>query len=209
MWHFGKTRVSASVSKSTNPIETISKIREAIDNADKRGSYLQIKIDRLVADAKSKMAQGNKRGALYDMKKRKMLQEEIEKLDNVKMTLELQAMQLETAAHNTETVKIMQTGNSVMKRIRKATGLDKIDELMDDMRDEADTAQEISKAIATPLDPYMMDDAELLRELDELNETSSLVSNNNKRPAKTATTSSYFFAKPSKTETDAQLLVAA
>jgi charged multivesicular body protein 4A/B len=209
MWSFGKKRVSASVSKSTNPIETISTIREAIDNADKRGSYLQIRIDRLVADAKSKMAQGNKRGALYDMKKRKMLQEEIEKLDNVKMTLELQAMQLETAAHNTETVKIMQTGNSVMKRIRKATGLDKIDELMEDMRDEADTAQEISNAIATPLDPYMMDDAELLRELDELNGTSNM----NKRPIKTAaatTASSYFFAKPSKkTETDAELLVAA
>lgn len=203
MRFFGKKRVSATV--STNPIETISKIRDAIDNADKRAGHLQHKIDRLVADAKSKMSQGNKRGALYDMKKRKMLQEEIEKLDNVKMTLELQAMQLETAALNTETVKIMQTGNSVMKRIRKATGLDKIDELMDDMRDEADTAQEISNAIATPLDPYMMDDAELLQELEELNGTSNM---NNKQPTKT--TSSLFFGKPSKkTETEAQQLVAA
>jgi len=153
------------------PVEAIDRIRLSIDNGEKRQIFLQSKIDRtILPEAKQKMAMGDKRGALFLMKRKKMYQAEIEKLDNVRMTLETQAIQLEAAAHNQDTVKAMQTGNSAMKRLRKAFGVDKVDELMDDMRDEAETAEEISQAIASPLDPYgMVDDDELMRELEELN----------------------------------------
>lgn len=154
-------------------MDAIERIRTSIENSDKRSLYLQRKIDRLVPEAKSKMGRGDKRGALADMKRKKMFQAEIDKLDNVKMTLETQALQLETAAHNKETIQVLQTGNSAMRRLRKAFGVDQVDDLMDDIRDEADTAQEISAALANPMDPYMMDDDELMRELEELDGNSS------------------------------------
>lgn len=162
-------RVAAN-SAAARPMVAIDKLRSSIDGADKRQIYLQNKIDRtILPEAKQKMAKGDKRGALFLMKRKKMYQAEIEKLDNVRMTLETQAIQLESAAHNQDTVGAMQTGNWAMQRLRKAFGLDKVDELMDDMRDEADAAEEISRAIASPLDPYnMVDDDELLRELEEL-----------------------------------------
>lgn len=176
MGFFGLRRKNKKVAevKVDKPIIAIHKIRMSIENADRREAFLQHKIDnRLVPEAKKKMANGDKRGALFAMKRKKMYEAEIDKLENVKMNLETQAMQLETATHNQDTVQAMQTGYGAMKYLRKAIGLDKIDELMDGIRDEADTADEISKAIATPLDPYMMDDDELLRELEcEMNGTS-------------------------------------
>jgi len=163
-----KNRVSAS-SSADKPAQAIHKIRLSIENAEKRQAFLQHKMDdEIVPQAKRKMAQGDKRGALFLMKRKKMYGAEIDKLENVKMTLETQALQLETAAHNQDTVQAMQTGSSAMKRLRKAFGLDQVDELMDNIREEGDMAEEISQAIATPLDPYMMDDDELMRELEEL-----------------------------------------
>ena len=164
-----KKRVSAA-DKNATPAETIGKLRSSIENAEKREAFLQHKMHNLVQDAKMKMAKGDKRGALSILKRKKMYQSELEKTENVKMTLEMQAMQLESATHNQETLRTMQSGNSAMKRLRKAFGIDKVDEVMDDIREEADLAQEISTAIATPIDPYMMDDDELLKELNEFEE---------------------------------------
>lgn len=201
---FRKKRVSASAEKSSNPMDAIQKIRSSIENSDKRQVYLQRKIDRLVPEAKSKLARGDKRGALSDMKRKKMFQAEIEKLDNVKMTLEMQAMQIETATHNQETVGAMQTGNSAMQRLRKAFGVDKVDDLMDDIREEAETAQEISSALANPLDPYMMDDDDLMRELNELMDDGTRTTKKQSSTATTTTGLSSFFAMPSRTMTQKQ-----
>jgi len=169
-------------------------IRLSIENAEKREKFLQHKIDNvLLPQAKSKMAQGDKRGAMNLMKRKKMYQAEIEKLDNVRMTLETQAIQLESAAHNQDTVSAMQTGTSAMKRIRKSFGIDKVDELVENIRDEADTAEEISRAIATPLDPYMMDDDDLMRELNELDDLTISTSNNTTKKQETTS----FWSMPS------------
>lgn len=165
---FRKNKRVSAADKNASPSETINKLREAIENAEKRETFIQHKIDNLVQEARTKMARGDKRGALSLLKRKKMYQAESEKLENVKMTLEVQAMQLESATHNQETARTMQSGNSAMKRIRKAFGIDKVDKLMDDIREEADLAQEIGSAIASPVDPYMMDEDELLRELNEL-----------------------------------------
>jgi len=84
------------------------------------------------------------------------------------MTLETQVMNLESAAQNAETFKAMQAGKVAMSNIRKDTDISKVDELMDDIKEEMDMASEISGALAQPIDPLMTDDDELLAELELL-----------------------------------------
>eukprot|EP00984_Skeletonema_dohrnii_P036755 scaffold38088_cov89-Skeletonema_dohrnii-CCMP3373.AAC.1 len=84
------------------------------------------------------------------------------------MTLETQVMNLESAAQNAETMKAMKTGTSQMKKIRQETDIDQVDDLMDEIKEEMEMADEISMALAQPVDPLMTDEDDLLAELEEL-----------------------------------------
>jgi charged multivesicular body protein 4 len=107
-------------------------------------------------------------GALFSLKRKKLYEVELDKIGNIKMTLETQVMNLESAAQNAETFKAMQAGKVAMSNIRKDTDISKVDELMDDIKEEMDMASEISGALAQPIDPLMTDDDELLAELELL-----------------------------------------
>ena len=175
MWSFKRNdRSSSSSARSSpknNPHTTIVQLRESILNAEKREEHLERKIEATVQDAKTKLARGNKKSALFAMKRKKLYQAELDKLENVKMTLETQAIQLESAAHNQETFRAMESGNTTMARLRRAFGIDKVDTLMEDIREEMDLATEVNGAIGTPLDPYMEDDQDLLAELEALDDS--------------------------------------
>jgi charged multivesicular body protein 4A/B len=102
------------------------------------------------------------------MKRKKMYEGEVDKIQNVKMTLETQVINLESAAQNAETFKAMEAGSKTMKKIRTDVGIDKVDDIMDNIREEMELANEINNAIAQPVDTVLMDEDELLAELNEL-----------------------------------------
>lgn len=110
---------------------------------------------------------------MFILKRKKLYEGEIEKIQNVKMTLETQVINLESAAQNAETFKAMQAGTNTMKKIRTDVGIDQVDDVMDNIKEEMEMAQEINSAIAQPVDPILADEDELLAELNEL-ETSDL-----------------------------------
>jgi charged multivesicular body protein 4A/B len=97
-----------------------------------------------------------------------MYEAEIDKIQNVKMTLETQVINLESAAQNAETFKAMEAGSKTMKKIRQDVGIDKVDDIMDEIKEEMEMANEINNAIAQPVDPMMADEDELLAELNAL-----------------------------------------
>jgi charged multivesicular body protein 4A/B len=98
--------------------------------------------------------------ALFAMKRKKLFEQEVDKIQNVKMTLETQVINLESAAQNAETYKAMAAGSNTMKKIRQDVGIDKVDDMMDQIKEEME--------FAMPIDPYMADDDELLNELNAL-----------------------------------------
>lgn len=170
MWTNLRNSMTATktANKPVSTHSTIAHLRESVEKAEKRQEHIQRKIDNEVEVAKKKMGRGDKRAALFAMKRKKLYEGEYEKLENVKMTLETQVIQIESAADNQATFGAMKLGTSTMARLRQAVGLEKIDEVMDDMREETDMAQEIQAAIGAPLDPYMDSDADLLAELASL-----------------------------------------
>uniref|UniRef100_A0A7S3QIC3 Charged multivesicular body protein 4b n=1 Tax=Chaetoceros debilis TaxID=122233 RepID=A0A7S3QIC3_9STRA len=174
---FGKKKAAQPSTTSTgtsggggggNPGATIIKIRESIEAQEKREAHKEREIDKLVSDAKAKMAKGDKKGALYAMKRKKLHETELNKIQQVKMTLETQVINLESAAQNADTFAAMNAGKNAMAKIRNDVGIDKVDNLMDDIKDEMDLANEISDAIAQPVDPFAQDEDDLLAELEQM-----------------------------------------
>jgi charged multivesicular body protein 4A/B len=112
-------------------------------------------------------------GALYAMKRKKLYEAEQEKISNVKFTLETQVINLESAQQNAQTFQALKQGNTAMQGIRQEVGLEAVDDMMDEIKEEMEMAQEINNAIAQPVDPLMTDEDELLEELNML-ETADL-----------------------------------
>lgn len=138
-----------------------------------REAYLGQKMDRLAAEAKTKLASGDKKAALMAMKKRKLYEAEIAKITNVKMTLETQAINLESAAGTADAFQAMNAGNNTMQKIRNDMGgVEKVDDVMMDMQDEFQMQEEVSNAIGQSVDPMFagmdMNDDDLMKELEGL-----------------------------------------
>ena len=107
------------------------------------------------------------------MKRKKLYEQEHEKIVNVKFTLETQVMNLESAQQNAQTFQALKQGNTAMQGIRQEVGIEAVDDVMDEIKEEMELAQEINQAIAQPVDPLMTDEDELLEELNAL-ETADL-----------------------------------
>ena len=135
--------------------------------------HINKNIEKVIQEAKFKLSKGDKKGALFAMKRKKMYEAEIDKIQNVKMTLETQVINLESAAQNAETYKAMAAGTNTMKKIRQDVGIEKVDDIMDEIREEMEMAAEINSAIAAPVDSLMADEDELMAELNAL-ETNDL-----------------------------------
>lgn len=152
----------------TQTANTVVNLRENIATQEKREQHLEKKIEQLTTEAKAKMAKKDKKGALFALKRKKLYEAEIDKIANIKMTLETQVMNLESAAQNAETFKAMNAGKNAMSNIREDTNIDKVDDLMDEIQEEMQMADEISNALAQPVDPLLADEDDLLAELQEL-----------------------------------------
>ncbi|KAG8543053.1 hypothetical protein GDO81_025489 [Engystomops pustulosus] len=107
--------------------------------------------------------------ALQALKRKKRLEKQLTQIDGTLSTIEFQREALENSHTNTEVLKNMGYAAKAMKTIHQNLDVDKIDNLMLDIREQQDVAQEISDAISTPTSfGEEFDEDELLAELEEL-----------------------------------------
>lgn len=103
------------------------------------------------------------------MKRKKLYENELAKIANVKMTLETQCIHLESATTTAQAFSAMNAGNNAMKKTNQQIGgIDNVDDIMMDIQEEMEMTSEIGNAIGTSLDPGLMDDDDLMKELEEL-----------------------------------------
>jgi len=165
---FGRKRQAAA--KQTNdPAQTIMKLRTTVETLEKRQVHLDKQVEKQTAEAKAKMGKKDKRGALYCLKRKKMYEAEIEKINGARLTLEQQIIAIEGTVTNAETVNAMKSGAQAMQHARQDVDADVVGDLMDDIKEEMEVANEISEAISAPANDVLNDD-DLLNELNELEE---------------------------------------
>lgn len=163
---FGKSKKTSK--PDTTPKDAITKLREMLSVLDKKEKFLQTKIDHETSIA-SQNALKNKRVALMALKRRKQYMHEMDKITGTMSTLEAQVMTIENANVNLEALRAMKSGADAMKAIHGSINIDRVDETMDDIREQMDIANEVSNAISQPVGFGLeFDEDELEAELDAL-----------------------------------------
>jgi len=102
------------------------------------------------------------------LKKRKTYESQLDKLAAARLTLEQQLMAIEGSHVTLQTMNAMRMGANTMRQMHGEMTVDRVENTMDDIRDQMDIAAEIGDAIGTPLGTEVIDDGDLERELAEL-----------------------------------------
>ncbi|KAJ2782411.1 ESCRT-III subunit protein snf7 [Coemansia javaensis] len=150
------------------PKEAIITLRENLAMLEKREAHLQSRIDNELRTARANVTK-NKKAAIAALKRKQQLEAQMDKISGSRMTLEAQAMAIEGANVNLETMKAMQKGAEAMKGIHANLSIDKVDQTLDDIRDQMDLSNEVADAISRPeVFGVGIDDDELNAELELL-----------------------------------------
>lgn len=154
--------------KAPTPQEAIQRLRETEEMLCKKQEFLEKKIDQELMTAK-KNGTKNKRAALQALKRKKRYEKQLAQIDGTLSTIEFQREALENANTNTEVLKNMSVAAKAMKAAHENMDIDKVDDLMAEITEQQEVAQEISDVISRPVgfgEDY--DEDELMAELEEL-----------------------------------------
>ncbi|KAI8504346.1 PREDICTED: charged multivesicular body protein 4c-like isoform X1 [Branchiostoma belcheri] len=150
------------------PGEAIQKLRETEEMLEKKSEFLESKVQKELAIAK-KNGTKNKRVALQALKRKKRYEKQLTQIDGTLSTIEFQREALENANTNTEVLKTMGYAAKALKAAHQHLDVDQVDDLMADIQEQQDIAQEISDAISKPVGfGEDVDEDDLLAELEEL-----------------------------------------
>lgn len=116
-------------------------------------------------------ASSNKRIALQALKRKKQHEKQQSHIDGVLQTIEFQRQSLENAATNAEVLTVMASAAKAMKSAHRDMDVDQVHNLMEDIAEQQDVANEIAEAISSPVGfGNDIDESDLLKELEELEE---------------------------------------
>lgn len=154
--------------KGPTPEEAIQKLKETEKILIKKQEFLEQKIQQELQTAK-KHGTKNKRAALQALRRKKRLEQQLAQTDGTLSTLEFQREAIENATTNAEVLRTMELAARGMKKAYQDMDIDKVDELMADITEQQEVAQQISDAISRPVGfGDDVDEDELLEELEEL-----------------------------------------
>ncbi|XP_063416869.1 charged multivesicular body protein 4b-like [Mytilus trossulus] len=154
--------------KAPTPQEAIQKLRETEEMLEKKQAFLEKKIDQEVGTAKKNAAK-NKRAALQALKRKKRYEKQLQQIDGTLSTIEFQREALENASTNTEVLNVMGNAAKALKAAHQNMDVDKVHDLMDDVAEQQEIANEISEAISNPVGfGQDADEDDLMAELEEL-----------------------------------------
>jgi len=147
--------------------ETIQRLREANDTLDKREKHLEKQITQAVAEARKKSKAKDKRGALFQIKRKRMYEKQIEQIWGKKSNIETQVMALESAASNKEVLDVMKIGKDALNTAIQATDVENVEQTMEDINEQIAMGDEIGDAMSNPIGAPM-DEVDLENELKEM-----------------------------------------
>ncbi|KAH9912608.1 Snf7-domain-containing protein [Epithele typhae] len=167
--------------------EAIVTLRQQLQMIEKKEEYLLKKVEEEMKKAKAN-AVTNKTGAppsplahraahslclpltsaTAALKRKKVTEQELERLQSARFQLEMQVNTLESASFNQENMAAMKKAASALKDIHGKLTIDKVDQTMSEIQEQTQLANEVSEAISSPYVGNEFDDEEIKNELAEL-----------------------------------------
>lgn len=140
---------------------------DAIDLVERKENMLQKKIDAELAKAKELYGKKNTNGAMQCMKRKKVYEEQLGRLGAQKANLETQRFALDNQQMNMELLAAQKKAAEELKKANKKMDAGKIEDQMDEIMDEMDKANQVSEALANPIDNNnVVDEDDLMNELE-------------------------------------------
>ncbi|KAL0259387.1 ESCRT-III subunit protein snf7 [Diplodia seriata] len=152
--------------KKDAPKNAILQLRGQLEMLSKREKHLQHQMDEQDAIARKNVS-ANKTAAKSALRRKKQFEHSLEQTQSQIMTLEREIYSIETANINKETLDAMRNAGTAMKQIHGSLTIDKVDQTMEELREQHAIGEEISDAIAQPMG-QTLDEDDLDEELAEL-----------------------------------------
>ena len=166
---FGKSKKKQAKLNPEATLKSMETLRSTIDDISKRTTLLQTRCATELQQALQRKKQGDKAGALSCMKRKKMYETEIAKLEQSQLNIEQQLFAIESASMNKNIFESLQQGNATLTQVHGKVSIETVEKLKDDMEEQDELLQEINETISQPVGLLAtLDEGELLEELDEL-----------------------------------------
>ena len=163
-WLFGGGKKKEE-KKKANPEDAMKAINSQIDNIGKREQVLEVKTQQLVKEALQKKKAKDNRGAILALKKKKLVEQEINKISGMKMLMEQQKLQLEGAAFDGDIFSTLKTAGEAISDVRKKVDIEQFEKMKEDVEENQAVSQEVSEFFGSIAHEG---EDELLDELNEL-----------------------------------------
>ena len=150
-----------------NPNQSIAVLSDAIDTLQKREIHLHKQSAAALAQARQKSKVKDKRGALFQLRRKKMFEKELDSIAGRKQNMEIQKLTIETAMGNKENLKIMKDTQKTLSTLVDEKTVEDADEVFAQIEENQATSNELDELLGRPLGP-LYDDDELLAELEEM-----------------------------------------
>lgn len=151
--------------------ETSNMLGDRSSNLDKQINELNVKIAKISRDLKNPANRARqatlKNQAMQLLKRRKMLEQQQFRLEGQRFNLDQAAFTQDQIQVTIQTVNQMKMSNQVMKKQMKQISVEGVDDVMFDMEEMLEDANEVSDLLAQGVG-NQIDDAELEAELEGL-----------------------------------------
>lgn len=161
----GSKKPAEAPKPKVDPQESIKALNAQCETVEKRIRVLEVKNEELKKLALEKKKNKDQRGALMAMKKMKMNEKELAKLDGQQIMLEKQKVMIESANFDVGVINSISAGKDAINEMNKQMNVDDIAEMKDEMEDLQAEMDERAEFFA---DVAKEGEDELLDELDEL-----------------------------------------
>lgn len=150
-----------------DPAECIKDLAFCSDLLHKR----QLRLEKLCAETAAnvrRLAVTNRKLALYELRRRHLIERDIFRLVNIRFTVEQQKQEIENAQIYKIVISSMSAAAQLLKQISGDGVVVEAERVIDQLRDFSDNANSVSESLAQPIGGADCSDDELERELDEL-----------------------------------------
>lgn len=136
----------------TQEDSTIASIKSLITSLDSQISSLNSRIASLQLAAKSAVEAKNKNAALSALRSKKLAESNLQSRTETLHKLEEVYNKIEQAVDQVQMMQVMQASTATLKSLNKRIGgVENVDTIMDDLREQMDKVDEVGQVIQEPL----------------------------------------------------------
>lgn len=164
-----KRKAATPAANSARTMEALKKATEREAALEKKIKFLQQKKDALHAQAKAKLAAGDKTGAKHILKRKAMLDSQLAQVEGALGKSMLMRGALEQSNMTQQVAHGMRSAQQALAQANAGINPDEIADIMDSAQEQVEAVQSASDALSMPMpgemDEFDMEDA--LAELDD------------------------------------------